>query len=75
MKTRSMIEERMTMSTIITLEVPDDVLLRALRRLPISKRKELLRGLEESVRPMAKGVQAAELDRLTGLIAIGGGAL
>lgn len=63
------------MSTTITLELPDDVLLRALWRLPIRRRKELLRRLEEPVMPMAKGVQAAELDRLIGLIAIGGDAL
>ena len=63
------------MSTTITLELPDDVLLRALRRLPIPRRQELLRKLEEPVAPMTRGVPAAELDRLTALIAIGGDAL
>ncbi len=62
------------MSTIM-LELPDEVLLRALRRLPMRRRKELLRKLEEPVTPMVKGVQAVELDRLIGLIAVGGDAL
>jgi hypothetical protein len=63
------------MSTTITLELPDDVLLRALRRLPDRRRNELLRKLEEPQGLVVKGVQAAELERLEGLIALGGDAL
>jgi len=63
------------MSRTITLELPDDVLLSALKQLPTLRRVELLRRLDETPRLESKTVQALELDRLTGLIAVGGDAL
>lgn len=59
----------------VTLELPEIVLLQALRQLPPLRRQWLLRQLEQEQSPTMSGVPAAELDKITGLISVGGDAL
>lgn len=65
------------MTTTVTLELPDNVLIQALRRLSPAQRQHLLCQLETEVPSEihVNVVQATELDRWTGLIAAGGDAL
>lgn len=65
------------MTTTITLELPDNVLIQALKRLPPAQRRHLLCQLETEVPSEihVNVVQATELDRWTDLIAAGGDAL
>ena len=63
------------MTATVILELPEDVLVAALRKLSPARRRHLL---VESDRPPAftlRTVPATELDKLTGLIAVGGDAL
>lgn len=61
------------MAATVILELPDNVLIQALRRLSPARRQQLLRQLETEVH--VNVVPATELDRWTALIAVGGDAL
>jgi hypothetical protein len=63
------------MSATITIQLPEDVLLDALRQLPPSRRRRLLQQLADEPSPTVVSIPAAELDQWTGLISIGGDAL
>lgn len=63
------------MTATVTLEFPEDVLVAALRRLTPARRRQLLLKVETDTMSVPRGVPAAELDKWTGLIAIGGDAL
>ncbi len=63
------------MTATITLELPDNVLIQALKRLSPARRRQLLYQLEAEASPVVRVVPAAELDKWTGLISVGGDAL
>ncbi|MBU2578340.1 hypothetical protein KKA69_05970 [Patescibacteria group bacterium] len=63
------------MSSKITLELPEELLVEALRRLSSKKRRELINKVEGGTQIQAQGMPAMELDKLTGLISVGGDAL
>jgi len=63
------------MSATITVELPEELLLEALRKLPLERRRALVSKLEGELRIQARSVPAAALDKLTGLISMGGDAL
>ena len=64
------------MAATVTLELPDNVLIQALKRLSPARRRQLLYQLEdEEASPAVRVVPATELDKWTGLIAVGGDAL
>lgn len=63
------------MENVITLQMPEDVLLEALGRLPEGRRRALLRRLMESEALKPRWVPVAELGRLIGLVSLGGDAL
>jgi hypothetical protein len=63
------------MSDTITVQISEEELLNALRRLPPARRQLLLRQLADERRPIVVTLPAAALDRLTGLMAVGGDAL
>jgi hypothetical protein len=63
------------MTVTVTLELPDNVLIQALRQLSPARRQQLLRQLEDETPPVVRVVPATELDKWTGLIAVGGDAL
>ena len=63
------------MTATVTLEVPEEVLVAALRRLTPARRRQLLLKVETDTLSVPRGVPADELDKWTGLIAIGGDAL
>jgi hypothetical protein len=63
------------MAATVTLELPDNVLIQALKRLSPARRRQLLYQLEDEASPAARVMSATELDKWTGLIAIGGDAL
>ncbi len=63
------------MTATVTLELPEDVLVQALKRLPSARRQQLLRQVEAEALPVVRVVPAAELDKWTGLISVGGDAL
>jgi len=60
---------------VIALQLPEDVLVEALRRLPEGRRRELLRRLMEAEALKPRWVPAAELGRLIGLVSLGGDAV
>lgn len=63
------------MTTTITLELPDNVLVQALKRLSPARRQQFLYQLETEASPVVRVVPATELDKWTGLISVGGDAL
>ncbi len=65
------------MTATVTLELPEDVLVQALKRLPLTKRRQLLRQVEAEAQalPVVRVVSAAELDKWIGLVSVGGDAL
>jgi len=63
------------MTATITLELPDNLLIQALKRLSPARRQQLLYQLEPEASPVVRVVPAAELDKWTGLISVGGDAL
>lgn len=63
------------MTATVTLELPDNVLIQALKRLAPARCRQLLYQLEDEAAPVVRVVPAAELDKWTGLIAVGGDAL
>ena len=63
------------MGKVIALQLPEDVLVEALRRLPEGRRRELLRRLMEAEALKPRWVPAAELGRLIGLVSLGGDAV
>ena len=63
------------MGKVIALQLPEDVLVEALRRLPEDRRRELLRRLMETEALKPRWVPAAELGRLIGLVSLGGDAV
>jgi hypothetical protein len=63
------------MATTITVKLPEDVLIDALRQLPSSRRRQLLQELASEGGPIVKAIPASELDRWTGFLAVGGDAL
>jgi hypothetical protein len=63
------------MTATVTLELPENVLVQALRRLSPARRQQLLHQLEDETLPVVHVLPAADLDRWTGLIAVGGDAL
>ena len=63
------------MGNVIALQLPEDVLVEALRRLPEGRRRELLRRLMEAEALKPRWVPAAELGRLIGLVSLGGNAV
>jgi len=63
------------MTVTVTLELPDNVLIQALKQLSPARRQQLLRQLENETPPVVRVVPATELDKWTGLISVGGDAL
>ena len=63
------------MAATVTLELPDNVLIQALERLSPARRQQLLYQLEDEASPAVRVISATELDKWTGLIAVGGDAL
>jgi len=63
------------MTVTVTLELPDNVLIQALKQLSPARRQRLLRQLENETPPVVRVVPATELDKWTGLIAVGRDAL
>ena len=63
------------MAATVTLELPDNVLIQALKRLSPARRRQLLYQLEDEASPAVRVISATELDKWTGLIAVGGDAL
>jgi len=63
------------MTATITLELPDNLLIQALKRLSPARRQQLLYQLETEASPVVRVVPAAELDKWIGLISVGGDAL
>ncbi|MCZ7574877.1 MAG: hypothetical protein M5U01_40515 [Ardenticatenaceae bacterium] len=63
------------MSVTVILELPEDVLVDALRRLSPERRRQLFLKLERGNGSPVRGVPASELDQWTGLITVGGDAL
>jgi hypothetical protein len=63
------------MTTAIVVELPEDVLVEALRRLTPARRRQLLLRVESEPAPALTTVPATELDKWTGLISVGGDAL
>jgi len=63
------------MGSMITVQMPEDVLVEALRRLPEGRRRAILRQLMglEGLKP--RWVPVAELGRLIGLVSLGGDAV
>ena len=59
----------------IDLEISDTNLIQAFRRLPPSKREELLRRLGALSTLQVRALAARSLHELTGLVAVGGDAL
>ena len=62
------------MAATVTLELPDNVLIQALKRLSPARRRQLLYQLEDEA-SLVRVVPATELDKWTGVIAVGGDAL
>lgn len=62
------------MTATITLELPEDVLVAALRKLPSWQRREILREFQGDLGPAIRTVPASELDKWTDLLAVGGDA-
>jgi hypothetical protein len=62
------------MSEIIVLELPEEILLKALRQLSPDRRRWLFNQIDVHT-TTPRGVSALELDAWTGLIAVGGDAL
>lgn len=62
------------MSETILLELPEEILLKALRQLSPDRRRWLLSQIDEN-KIVLHGVSAIDLDDWTGLIAVGGDAL
>jgi hypothetical protein len=63
------------MTGTVTLELPENVLIQALKRLSPARRQQLLGQLEDDTSPAVRVIPATELDKWTGLIAVGGDAL
>jgi len=63
------------MTATVTLELPEEVLVAALRKLSPARRQHLLVELDRPPAFILQTVPAAELDKLTGLISVGGDAL
>ena len=63
------------MTATVTLELPENVLVQALKRLSPARRQQLLQQLVDEALPAVRVVPAADLDKWTGLIAVGGDAL
>lgn len=63
------------MGPMITVQMPEDVLIEALQRLPEGRRQALLRRLMGSEGLQPRWVPVAELGRLIGLVCLGGDAV
>lgn len=65
------------MTATVTLELPENVLVQALKRLSPTRRQPLLRQAEaeDETLPIVRVVSAADLDKWSELIAMGGDAL
>lgn len=63
------------MNATITLELPENVLVAALRKLSPTRRQYLLAELKPVSTFVLRTVPASDLDKLTGLISVGGDAL
>jgi hypothetical protein len=63
------------MPNMLTVQLSEEELVNALRQLSPIRRRQLLQQLEDESRPVVVSIPAAQLDQLTGLIAIGGDAL
>jgi len=56
----------------VKVEIQEDELLKALRALPLERRKAILRKIEQLQKPVLRWINASELDDITALIAVGG---
>lgn len=63
------------MAETIAVELPEDVLIEALKRLPKAKRDQILQRLEEESETPVRARPASEMLKWTGVISIGGDAL
>ena len=63
------------MAATVTVELPENVLVQALKRLSPARRQQLLQQLMDEALPVVRVVPATDLDQWTGLIAVGGDAL
>ena len=59
----------------VSLELPDDLLMEAVRRLPVRQREALLRKLQRLVGPSLRSIPAQQMGSLTGLVSLGGDAV
>lgn len=59
----------------VKVEIQEDELLKALRALPLERRKAILRKIEQLQKPVLRWINASELDDITALIAVGGDAV
>ena len=63
------------MSDTITVELPEELLLQALRQLSAERRQWLFNQIMLDPVPLPHGTPARDLDKWTGLIAVGGDSL
>ncbi len=63
------------MSTSITIELPEEVLIEALQKLSPERRRQLLEQVNEEPKLKVVTIPARDLQELTGIIAVGGDAL
>jgi hypothetical protein len=63
------------MSTTITIQLPEEVLIEALQQLSPERRQEILRQVDEKQRPQVATLPIEALYKLTGIVEIGGDAL
>jgi hypothetical protein len=70
-----LIKEIAQVENVITLQLPEDVLVEALRRLPEERRRALSRQLMEAEALKPRWVPVANLGRLIGLVSLGGDAV
>lgn len=74
-KARVLIKGFAQVENVITLQLPEDVLVEALQRLPEKRRRALSRRLMETETLKPRWVPAADLGRLIGLVSLGGDAV
>jgi hypothetical protein len=63
------------MSTPITIQLPEEALIEALRQLPPARRRKLLQQVVDPPTVEVVSLPAAALDQWIGLISVGGDAL
>lgn len=75
MTTQGLTKTGETTSAAIPVEVSEEELIEAFRRLPVARRAELLDKLQALRQPVLRMVPADRLYELTGLVSLGGDAL